>query len=177
MNESKQRLPASISAARIPQLAEEEVEAWLSQASESPRRRVPKILHSPGAEFNEVLNFVMQDSYMQPHLHPGDEKIEKIHLLRGKLAVLFFDDQGSMRRVTVLEEGHDVYIEVPAFTWHTYVVLSGSTVSYETMMGQYEPASWKHFAQWAPPEASAESAAYLRFLKGEVRARSAADVT
>lgn len=154
--------------AQIPRLSEQEIQDGLLQATNSARRRYPKILHNPGDEFNRVVNFMLQDSYMQPHLHPGNEKIEKIYLIRGKLAALFFDDKGTIKKSVILEKGGIEYIEVPAFTWHTYLMLSESVITYETMMGVYEPKTWKKFAEWAPPENSAESLTYLNFLKEEV---------
>ena len=153
--------------AQIPELSEQEISDCMSQAISSERRRFPKLLHSHGDEFNRVFNFIMQDSYMQPHLHPGDEKIEKIHLIEGKVAALFFDDQGVIKECTLLEKGGTELIEVPAFTWHTYVMLSDHAISYETMMGVYKPETWKKFAEWAPLEASLESLEYLNLLKQE----------
>jgi len=153
--------------AQIPQLSEQEIRDGLLQASGSARRRHPKILHNPGDEFNRVVNFIMQDSYMQPHLHPGIEKIEKIYLIQGKIATLFFDDRGVIKECTVLEKGGVEMIEVPAFTWHTYVMLSGFAITYETMMGKYDPKTWKEFAEFAPLENLPQSVTYLSTLKEE----------
>lgn len=150
---------------KIPQLSEQEIQDCLKLAGTSEKRRYPKLLHSPGDEFNCVFNFMMQDSYMQPHLHPGEEKIEKIHLVRGKVAALFFDDQGTVKKCTVLEKGGIELIEVPAFTWHTYVMLTDYAVTYETMMGVYEPETWKRFAGWAPQEGTMDCPKYLDSLK------------
>jgi cupin fold WbuC family metalloprotein len=152
----------------IPQLSEWEIEDGLIQARNSPRNRHAKILHKPGDEFNRVFNFIMDDSYMQPHLHPGEEKIEKIYLIQGKIAALFFDERGALKECTFLEKGGTELIEVPAFTWHTYVMLSNHVITYETMMGIYEPETWKNFALWAPIENCVESVTYLNFLKNEV---------
>jgi len=154
----------------IPCPGQQETEALLVLAANSPRRRHPKILHNPGDEFNRVVNFIMRDSYMQPHHHPGPEKIEKIYVLEGRMAVLFFDDAGAVTKVTHLE-GPSGFIAVPAYTWHTYVMLTDHVISYETMMGRYEPASWKEMAQWAPVENVPESAPYLESLKDAVVAR------
>jgi cupin fold WbuC family metalloprotein len=156
----------------IPPLSKDEADKGLSQADASTRRRHPKILHDPGDEFNRVVNFIMHDSYMQPHLHPSLEKIEKIHVMEGKMAVLFFDDLGVVTEVTILESDHDEFIAVPAFTWHTYVMLSEHVISFETMMGKYEPETWKEFAQWAPEENTPESSAYLRSLRDTALSRT-----
>ena len=155
----------------IPLLSQDEADKDLCRAEASMRRRYPKILHSPGDEFNRVVNFIMYDSYMQPHLHPGPEKIEKIHVMEGKMAVLFFDDLGVVIKVTILESGHDEFIAVPAFTWHTYVMLSEHVISFETMMGKYEPETWKEFAQWAPEENTPESSKYLLSLRDTALSR------
>jgi len=157
--------------AQIPELPDEEINDSLRHADSSSRRRYPKILHNPGDELNRVVNFMMQDSYMQPHLHPGEEKIEHIYLIQGRTAVMFFDDQGAVQDLVVLENGLLEHVEIPAFTWHTYVMLSTHVITYETMMGQYEPTSWKEFAPWAPPEHSSDSLAYLTALKAEAANR------
>lgn len=150
---------------QIPKLTDQEKKDGIFEAQVSARRRYPKILHNPGEEFNRVINFMMGDSYMQTHLHPGVEKIEKIYLIEGKLAIFFFDDRGEVIRCTILETGGTEIIEVPAFTWHTYVILSEYAITYETMMGKYDPQTWKEFFTIAPPEGLPESIVYLNELK------------
>lgn len=135
------------------------------QARNSLRQRYPKLLHNPGDEFNRVFNFIIRDSYMQPHLHPGREKIEEIRIIEGKLATIFFDDRGAVRDVVLLKKGGVECVKVPAFTWHTYVMLTDEVVTYETMMGKYDPLTWKRYAAWAPVENSPKSAPYLSSLR------------
>jgi cupin fold WbuC family metalloprotein len=107
----------------------------------------------------------MKDSYMQPHLHPGVEKIEKIYILEGRIAVFFFDDSGEIIKTTILEKGGIEMIAVPAFTWHTYAMLTEYAITYETMMGKYDPQTWKDFFTIAPLENTEESYEYLKKLK------------
>lgn len=158
----------------IPKITEQEINEGLLHAADSARRRYPNILHNPGAEFNRVINFIMDDSYMQPHLHPGVEKIERICLIRGKVAILFFDDLGAVINCAVLEKEGADFIDVPAFSWHTYVMLSKQAITYETMMGKYAPETWKRLAKWAPVESSPACLDYLDGLKnkatGNIRA-------
>jgi cupin fold WbuC family metalloprotein len=150
---------------QIPIINSSEIKQGVDKANASERRRFPKILHNPGDEFNRVINFMMYDSYMQPHLHPGDEKIEKIYILEGRLAVFFFDDSGEITKTTILEKGGIEMISVPAFTWHTYAMLTDYAVTYETMMGKYDPQTWKDFFVVAPAENSEESIKYLKKLQ------------
>ncbi len=153
----------------IPKLSSTEIQKYLQKAADSHRRRYPKILHTPGAEFNQVFNFMMEDTYMQPHLHPGEEKIEKMYLVQGCFAILFFNVIGKVEKISILERGECEFIEIPAFSWHTYVILSESVVSYETMMGKFDPETWKTLANWAPGENTPESKSYLELLKQQAK--------
>lgn len=150
---------------QIPTINSSELKEGIEKANVSKRRRFPKILHNPGDEFNRVINFMMKDSYMQPHLHPGVEKIEKIYILEGRIAVFFFDDSGEIIKTTILEKGGIEMIAVPAFTWHTYVMLTEYAITYETMMGKYDPQTWKDFFTIAPPENTEESIDFLKKLQ------------
>ena len=153
---------------QLPKLSSEEVSQHFIEAEQSPRKRFPKILHNQGDYNNKVINFVLADSYMQPHLHPGEEKIEKMYLLDGSFALITFDDEGEITDTLVLEKGKRESIDVPAFTWHTYVMLTKEVIIYETMEGVYNPTTWKKMATWAPKENSIESVKYLIMLKNNI---------
>lgn len=142
---------------------------WLSKAQLSDRRRAAMVLHSPGDYHNRVYNFLLYDTYMQPHMHPGDEKREVIRLLSGSAAILFFDEFGEIVDQFLLSANGQAVIEVPAYTWHTYVMLSDKVVTYETMDGVYEPATWKSLASWAPIENSTEAGTYLKTLRASIK--------
>ncbi len=152
----------------IAEMSQDEIDKNFVNATNSYRKRFPKILHSPGDEINRVINFITKDSYMQPHLHPGIEKIEMIRILHGSAAVVFFDNSGVICKSTILKNGGLESIEVPAFTWHTYVMLTDYVITYETMMGVYTPDTWKHLADWAPKEGSEISSEYLSLLRHDV---------
>jgi cupin fold WbuC family metalloprotein len=148
-------------------LSEAEIKEGLLGAKQAERRRYPKVLHQPGADFNRMINFLMSDTYMQPHFHPHQEKIEGIEVIQGKLAVLFFNDEGEITKSVIIEnkEGEENRIDVPGFAWHTYIVLSETAVTYETMKGVYDPKTWKELASWAPLENTPEAKEYLSLLK------------
>jgi cupin fold WbuC family metalloprotein len=152
----------------IPPLSALEIGEYFEEAASSVRRRFPKILHEQGAEFNEVFNFILQDSYMQPHLHPSEDKIECIYIVKGVAAVLFFDDLGSVTDCKILENDGCEFIRIPAFVWHTYVMLSDQVITYETMKGVYHPNTWKENSGWAPLENTKDASVYLERLRSKV---------
>jgi len=154
----------------IPELSKEEVTQHFKFAEDSTRKRSPKILHEKGDYLNKVFNFILEDSYMHPHLHPGEEKIEKMHLIQGSFALIIFDENGEVKETLVLKKGKKEYIVVPAFTWHTYVMLTKEVIVYETMEGVYDPTTWKEMAYWAPSENTENAVPFLEMLKTKVSA-------
>jgi cupin fold WbuC family metalloprotein len=148
-----------------PALYLDEYSDFFEEAECSERKRVPKIMHKKGDYFNSVFNFMLEDSYMHPHLHPSKEKIEKMYLIEGSFCLIIFDDHGNIIEKTILKEDVRDYIAVPAYTWHTYVMLSERVIVYETMEGKYEPDTWKEMADWAPLEGSPDAISYLEYLK------------
>ena len=149
----------------IPKLSDQEISYHFDLSLNSERNRAPKILHSKGDYVNKVFNFILSDSYMQPHCHPGSEKIEKMYLIHGSFALFLFDENGEVIEINILEENKKKFIEVPAFSWHTYVMLSDRVIVYEEMDGVYEPSTWKEMASWAPKENTPEAYEYLESLR------------
>jgi len=152
----------------VPDLSSDEMQYYFTEAKSSERKRFPKILHKQGDYNNKVINFILDQSYMMPHLHPSDEKIEKMFLIDGSFALILFDNRGEISECIILEKGKRESVDVPAFTWHTYVMLTEKVAIYETMEGVYEPSTWKKMASWAPLENTPEAAHYLSFLKNRV---------
>lgn len=152
----------------IPMISAEEKTRNIITAHSSPKKRFGKIMHQLGDYDNEVINFMLSESYMQPHMHPGKEKIEKMYLIDGAFSLFLFDDSGIITDKYTLRKGGIEFIEVPAFTWHTYVMLTEAVVIYETMEGAYDPLTWKEMASWAPIENTQDGIAYLQYLKNQV---------
>ena len=69
------------------------------------------------------------------------------------------------QRKVIISIRHTPKVQVPGFTWHTYVMTSDLTIIFETMVGVYNPLTWKKIASWAPDENSDNSIDYLNNLK------------
>jgi cupin fold WbuC family metalloprotein len=149
----------------IPFLNQSESRRAFEEANISKRKRTHRIIHKHGAIFNQVFNFMLYESYMQPHMHPGDEKIEHMYLLKGEFKLIKFDEYGRINSKKVYSSTENNPIIIPANTWHTYVMTSNEVITYETMIGRYEPSTWKKMANWAPEEGSKEASIYLEDLR------------
>ena len=137
-------------------------------AQASPRRRRNHNFHQLEETVQRMLNALEPDSYVCPHKHEDPDKVEVFLCLRGRAAVLAFDDAGRVAGVFTLSPAGPTHgAEVPPRTWHTVLALEPGTVLYEVKQGPYNPATDKKFAPWAPAEGAPEAAEYLEALKRE----------
>lgn len=138
-----------------------------AQAAASPRRRRNHNFHQQLDEpVQRMLNALEPDTYLRPHQHSDPEKNEVFLCLRGRIAVLLFDDTGQVTEVSVMAPGGPLHgAEVPPRTWHALVALEPGSVIYELKEGPYVPLTDKQFGPWAPAEGTPEAAAYLEQLR------------
>ncbi|MGA7827431.1 MAG: WbuC family cupin fold metalloprotein [Geobacteraceae bacterium] len=115
---------------------------------------------------HRLLNAMEPDSYITPHCHLDPEKDEMILVLRGRLGVVFFDDEGTVMQTELLSPAGDVLgVNIPHGEFHTFVSLESGTVFFESKAGPYRPLTAEERAPWAPGEGSDEAAAYLAEIR------------
>lgn len=141
-------------------------------AAVSPRRRQHDNLHADTTEpCQRLFNAVGEDSYIRPHRHLVDPKTETLVAVRGRFALLLFDDTGNITAVQPFGIGSGaVAVELPPGAWHTVIALTPQAVLFETKAGPFDPLRAKEPATWAPEEGGAPASAYLRRLRGVVAA-------
>lgn len=135
----------------------------VSQAAfEAPRRRINHNFHPQLSDpLQRMLNAIEPGSYIRPHKHENPDKVEAFVVLRGKLAVVEFEDDGAIADYAILEPRAGSYgAEIAARRFHTIVALE-PTVVYEIKNGPYSPINDKNWAPWAPIEGEAQVPAYL----------------
>jgi len=140
------------------------------EASGSERLRKNLNLHDDYADPCQRLFIAMEPgTYIRPHRHTDPPKQECFMAVRGKLALLVFDDDGEVKQVILLGDGCDTLaIDLPAGEWHSIIVLEPGSIFFETKPGPYVAMSDKDFAPWAPEEKSAEVGSYLSVLSETV---------
>lgn len=143
----------------------------IARASVSPRKRMHQNLHESYSDpCQRLLNAISSDSYICPHRHALDPKLETLICLKGRLGVLLFDDSGKVTEKLVIGQGGhgelpSAGVEVAPSTWHTVVSLEPWSILLEIKAGPFNPNAAKEPAGWAPAEGSSEAAAYLAELQ------------
>jgi cupin fold WbuC family metalloprotein len=139
------------------------------EASENVRRRKNLNFHSsPSDPLQRMLNAFEPGTYVRPHRHADPAKREVFVLLSGKVAVLFFNNDGQVIKSVTLSHNDGVLaVEVEPGEWHAVVSLEKGSVVYEIKDGPYDVPTDKDFAPWAPLEGSLEAPLYLERLQNE----------
>ena len=137
-----------------------------AQAKVSPRKRQNYNFHETlDAIFQRMLNAIEPGTYVQPHKHETPDKVESFIILKGKVLVVEFDDDGNISTSTVLSANDGVLgAEIAPRTWHCIVSLESGSVVYEAKEGPYSPLNDKDFASWAPKEGSPGCQDYVNQL-------------
>jgi cupin fold WbuC family metalloprotein len=135
-----------------------------SEAKASPRLRKNYNFHKhPGDPLQRLLNAMEPGTYVRPHKHENPDKREIFFVLKGKAAVVEFDEHGTITDHVILDPLNGSWgTEVAERTFHTVIPLEPGTMTYECKDGPYDPLDDKNFATWAPLEGTEEASVYLQ---------------
>ena len=137
------------------------------QAKQSPRKRINYNLHtSDDALLQRLLNALEPGTYIRPHKHETPPKHEVFTVLRGRLLLVEFEDDGAICDFVVLDKNTDTLaVEIPPHRFHTILSLESGSVAFEFKEGPYIQETDKIFAEWAPEEGSDRVAEYLEMIR------------
>lgn len=130
-----------------------------------PRRRTHVTLHDDSADpIQRVVIALQPGTYVRPHRH-ADTVWELFTLLDGALAVLTFDETGTVTGRFELRPGGDRIVQLPPGQWHSVVALAPDTLALEVKPGPYRPTTDKDFAAWATAEGQDGAAVLVAWLE------------
>jgi len=139
------------------------------KSRKSERKRANVVFHKPSDKVQRMVAVLQPDTYAQPHKHENPDKVEMFIVLKGKLAVLEFDDNGEIGQKVILTEGSNVLaVEISPRKWHTIICLDPDSTVIEILEGPYDPITHKKFAPWAPKEGTKKAEGYLAELKRNI---------
>ena len=110
-----------------------------AEAKKSPRLRMNLNLHdSLDAKAQRLFNALEPGTDLPIHRH--HHTAETYLLVRGKLRVMFYDDDRNEISSTILDTQTGNYgVQIPVHQWHTLEVLESGTVIFEVKDGPYTP--------------------------------------
>ena len=143
------------------------LDAVSAEAQASPRRRKNRNFHGADDDAaHRLLNAIEPGSYVAPHRHLDAQKDETMVVLRGRMGLVLFDDQGGVALTAVLgADGDALGVDIAHGTWHSVLALESGTVFLEAKAGPYLPLTPEEHAAWAPAEGEAGAASYLDRLR------------
>ena len=126
----------------------------VEQAQISARRRKNYNFHEKASDpIHRMLHGMETDTYVQPHKHQDPDKREAFIILRGKVLVIEYCDDGEVSDWLLMDPSTGCYgVEIPPRTWHNLICIESGSVVYEVKDGPWDPADDKFFAGWAPRE-------------------------
>lgn len=107
------------------------------RAQNSPRRRMNHNFHqSLDDKCHRMLNAVEPGTEIPIHRHP--EKDETFVILRGRIKVLTYNDDGSLIETVILSIADGRYgVNIPKGVWHTIESLEPGSVIFECKEGPF----------------------------------------
>lgn len=128
------------------QISTAQLDELVVAAQASPRRRANLNLHQTLDDPVQRLAIAMEPATLiLPHRHALTWEL--LLPLRGRFAVLFFDDEGTLTGRTVLG-GETALLEMPAGQWHAVLSLDAGGVIFEVKCGPYRPLDPADAAPW-----------------------------
>ena len=117
----------------------ERLDQVTAQAKASERLRMNFNYHDDlEAPAQRLLNALEPGTNLPIHRHP--HTAETYLLLRGKIEVIYYNDQKEETARTLLDPLAGKYgIHIPAGQWHTLEVLESGSVLFEVKEGPYTP--------------------------------------
>lgn len=136
-----------------------------SEARLSPRLRMNHNFHrSTDEPVNRLINVMHRGSYLPVHRHLNPSRDESCIVLRGRVGVTFYDEQGNMIDSRQVGEGCDCLgYDIEAGVWHGLVVLEDDTVLFEVKQGPFAPILAENIAPWTP--AADDEQGVARFIE------------
>lgn len=135
------------------------------EARLSPRlRKNHNFHHSEDEPVNRLINVMHRGTYLPVHRHSWPDRSESCIVLRGRVGVTFYDDEGNLTDSRLVGPSCDcVGYDIDAGVWHGLVVLEDDTVLFEVKQGPYAPISAENIASWSP--AADDTSAVKRFIE------------
>ncbi|BBP66988.1 hypothetical protein PHLH5_45290 [Pseudomonas sp. Cab53] len=138
------------------------------KAAASVRGRQHHNFHQMDEPCHRMAVGLQPSTYIPPHRHLSADKAETLLVLKGRLGVLIFDEDGAVVDKRVLQAGGDCLgVDLPVGVYHGLVVLEADSLMFECKAGPYRPVGDGELAHWAPREGEPGVAEYQAWMRAQ----------
>ncbi|WP_420235081.1 WbuC family cupin fold metalloprotein [Pseudomonas sp. ABY48] len=138
------------------------------RAAASPRGRQHHNFHAMDEPCHRMAVGLQPSTYIPPHRHLSADKAETLLVLKGRLGVLIFDEDGGLVGKRILQAGGDCLgVDLPAGVYHGLVVLEADSLMFECKAGPYRPVGEGELAHWVPREGEAGVEQYQAWMRAQ----------
>ena len=117
---------------------------------------------------HEMFIFHKRDYYVRPHRHFN--KSESIMILKGKVDLVLFNDDGVVQDLIHLDEflsGKKFYNRINEPIFHTLIIKSNYVIFYEATTGPFNKKDTE-FAEWSPKINTPESKIFMKNISNDI---------
>jgi cupin fold WbuC family metalloprotein len=123
-------------------------------ANKDPLKRSRLCLHHDfNDQVQEMIIAIKKGVYIRPHRHSN--KTESLHIIEGKLLIIFFDDSGKVKSKITLalssKSSNPFIYRIACPIWHSAIPLTKFVLYHETINGPFSSVN-SEFASWSPEE-------------------------
>ncbi len=142
----------------------------IQEAAKSDRKRKNYNFHQDASErIHRMIHATNPETYVQPHKHENPDKMESFIILKGRVLVIEFSEDGKIIDYIILDSANESYgVEIPAKQWHTLITLEKDSLVFEWKDGPWNASDDKNFAIWAPAEGDQNCMEYNNLLLSEL---------
>jgi cupin fold WbuC family metalloprotein len=150
---------------------DELINPLLKEGQCSDRKRKNFNFHPEASDpMHRMIHTANKETYVQPHKHENPDKTEAFIILRGKVLVVEFNNDGEITDHIIMDSTTGNHgVEIPPRVWHTLITLEDNSVIYEVKNGPWNPADDKFFAPWAPKEGEEGTENYKKSILQELQ--------
>jgi len=114
--------------------------------------------HNNDDDLHNMIIGMKKGSYVYPHKH---HKSESYHIIEGKIVLIYFNNDGSILKTSILNKDFDLVARVNKNTYHALISLE-DTIYHETRIGPFISEGDSIFANWYLPNTKDE---YMKQLE------------
>ncbi|MFJ4348337.1 WbuC family cupin fold metalloprotein [Pseudomonas sp. NPDC089401] len=138
------------------------------RAADAPRQRHHHNFHDMEDPCHRLIIALQPSTYIAPHRHLSEDKAEALLVLKGRIGLLLFDEQGGVSATRILEpEGECMGVDLRPGIYHSLVALQADTLMFECKAGPYRQLGEGEHAPWAPREGEAGVAEYHAWMRAQ----------